>query len=134
MSTGLRKPSRPPPPPPIDSQDRRSNNSNKKSDYIKISECYTGKPTSWPRSTIGFNARASTSFSSTLKPPSHHHHSAFAHQKSRSLTDRSSYLYLDLPSSSSNSTAERFIEYNTVDFRKTEALTKCKVERASGRA
>lgn len=143
MSTGcLKKPSRPPPPPPIEYPSSFSNGgssgsvSHRSSDYIKISECHTGLPERPPKP-IGFKSRASTSFSS----PTNFIHSN--HQKSRSLLDnhcsasnrQSSYLYLDLPSDFAKNSAPTppSIVYKTVDFLKTEALNKCKVERTSGR-
>lgn len=55
-----------------------------------------------------YKTRASTSFSSTLRPPnSSNSYSVYSsqHQKSRSLTDNhfaSSYLYLDLPAVTSS--------------------------------
>lgn len=108
----LKKPTRPPPPPPKQAQ-------NVDSDYIKISECSTGPP-----SKPAVKARASTSFSSTSRPPS------LAHQKSRSLNIASSYLYLDLPASTNNQAQQHPSSvYTAVDFLKTDALSQCKVER-----
>lgn len=158
---GLKKPSRPPPPPPSSHhyphqssinfhRNSLSNNSGgytahhrrteSGSDYIKISECHTGLPENHHTKPMSFKSRASTSFSSTLKPSSSYFvHSS--HQKSRSLTNNrmgSSYLYLDLQSSSRSSKNDApepaSIVYNAVDFLKTEALNKCKVKRTSGRA
>lgn len=107
----LKKPTRPPPPPPKQAQ-------NVDSDYIKISECRTGPPS---KPTV--KARASTSFSSTSRPPNS------AHQKSRSLNLASSYLYLDLPASTNNQAQPPSSVYTAVDFLKTDALNQCKVER-----
>lgn len=95
-------------------------------DYVAISEC-----TSIPHRPIGLKSRTSTSFSSTLKPstPTSSHST---HQKSRSLTGQMNYLYLDLPTSTRQSHKnEAPSVYNCVDFLKTDALTKCIVERTN---
>lgn len=161
---------------------RKSSSSSKsRSDYIKISECHTGLPDRPLGKPAGFKSRASTSFSSTLKPSTSSNYYQSSHQKSRSLTENhlsSTYLYLDLPSSSfdavgkssglSNTLGKSHLGnnhksnhlflaeehrsprnnnnnnnddephhastvYKTVDFMKTDALNKCKVERTSGR-
>lgn len=154
------QPSRPPPPPPEDQSTVISNQKSlcfepklhpinhshprnkSRSEYIKISECHSGFPDK-PLKANGFKSRASTSFSSTLKP-------SFTslvqtnHQKSRSLTENhigSPYMYLDFPSSlqsrnsnkKDNDTTQtrchHSVVYKTVDFNKTDALTKCIVQR-----
>lgn len=128
--TRLKKPSRPPPKPPGPTPPTSSRASSKNDHYIKISDCWTVTP---HERLPSLKSRTSISFSNSSTISSSHNIYQRHHQKSRSLIENnigSSYLCLDLPSSNHNTVpASSSTVYKQVDFLKTEALTKCKVER-----